>query len=523
MDIFVLDKSFNRTALIDIYDSFIWTDRYYDCGDFELVVPANEKMLSILKKDLYLSINGSEFTMIIEGIELKTSLEEGNELIITGRDLTSILDRRIVWQQTQCNGDFQNQIKKLLNENLISPTDSARRIPNLIFQASTDPKITSLTVDTQFTGDNIFESIKKLCKHERVGFKITLNANKQMVFKLYMGVDRTFNQTENTAIEFSPRFDNLLNTDYVTSNKPYKNVTLIGGEGEGAERRFSTLGDATGLDRREIFTDARSVSSKVIDDQGNQVEISDADYNSQLQQKGQETLTKNIAVETFNGEVNANVQWLYGRDYYLGDIVQIRNEYGTEGTTRIIEVIRCDDTQNGLQTYPTFKSDVEDEDEVSGSTGTTTGGGSGTSYDPSTTISSKVEQNTTDISNLNNVKSDKVHFYKKTAVHQSSSTDWEYTGLSITCPTGHVYIINAWTDWNSGAPKGLCLSDSISSRRVLCETFLDYQTCNGTNGYVRKTPAVIMWQGDTAAVWEKRETTPSAENQIQLLYVDITL
>ena len=289
MDIFVLDKSFNRTALIDIYDSFIWTDRYYDYGDFELVVPANEKMLSILKKDLYLSINDSEFTMIIEGIELKTSLEEGNVLIVTGRDLTSILDRRIVWQQTQCKGDFQNQIKKLLNENLISPTDSARRIPNLIFQASTDPKITALTVDTQFTGDNIFESIKKLCKHERVGFKITLNANKQMVFKLYMGVDRTFNQTENTAIEFSPRFDNLLNTDYVTSNKPYKNVTLIGGEGEGAERRFSTLGDATGLDRREIFTDARSGSSKVTDDQGNQVEISDADYNSQLQQKGQET------------------------------------------------------------------------------------------------------------------------------------------------------------------------------------------------------------------------------------------
>ena len=143
---------------------------------------------------------------------MKTSLEEGNVLIITGRDLTSILDRRIVWQQTQCNGDFQNQIKKLLNENVISPTDSARRIPNLIFQASTDPKITSLTVDTQFTGDNIFESIKKLCKHERVGFKITLNSNKQMVFKLYMGVDRTFNQTENTAIEFSPRFDNLFNS-----------------------------------------------------------------------------------------------------------------------------------------------------------------------------------------------------------------------------------------------------------------------------------------------------------------------
>ena len=39
---FIYDKNFNRIAEIDDYISFIWTQRYYSPGDFELCAPVSK-------------------------------------------------------------------------------------------------------------------------------------------------------------------------------------------------------------------------------------------------------------------------------------------------------------------------------------------------------------------------------------------------------------------------------------------------------------------------------------------------
>lgn len=53
-----------------------------------------------------------------------------------------------------------------------------------------------------------------------------------------------------------------------------KTVTLVGGEGEGAGRRYTTVGGGSGLNRRELFTDARDISSNV----GSDDALTDAEY-----------------------------------------------------------------------------------------------------------------------------------------------------------------------------------------------------------------------------------------------------
>lgn len=45
----------------------------------------------------------------------------------------------------------------------------------------------------------------------------------------------------------------------------------------------------------------------------------------------------------------------YGDDFFLGDVVQIEDEYGNEGKVRIIEVITSVNNE-GAFIYPTFKS-----------------------------------------------------------------------------------------------------------------------------------------------------------------------
>lgn len=261
MDLTVLNQNLVEFSILDTYNSLIWTDRYNEAGDFEIYTAMTSDILDVIKQGYYLRRNDSEHIMIIEKLLINSNVEDGNMLTVTGRSIESLLDRRIVWGQKTISGNLQEGIKTLLNENVISPSNTNRKIPNFIFEASTDPAITGLTIDAQYTGDNLYDVIQSICSEREIGFKVTLNDSKQFVFKLYAGVDRSYEQTENTYVVFSPKFDNLVSSNYMESKSALKNVTLVGGEGEGTARRYTAVGNVAGLDRRELFTDARDISS----------------------------------------------------------------------------------------------------------------------------------------------------------------------------------------------------------------------------------------------------------------------
>lgn len=349
MDVFVLNENFETVAVIDTYVSLIWTERYSECGDFELYTLVDPTLLHYIRKDYYLSIKESNATMIIEDILLDTDVESGLYITVTGRSLESILDRRIIWGQKDIKGNLQDAIQLLLNDSIISPSDPDRQINNFIFEKTTNEYIAQLNIDVQFTGDNLYDVIATLCNEAKVGFRIILNESNQFVFSLYYGKDRSYDQDENSYVVFSPEFDNIINSSYVESNKTLKNVTLVAGEGEGASRRMTSVGSGTGLNRREMFTDAGDISSNV--DSGN---LLSNEYVAKLEQRGIDELSKNAAVSSFEGKVDSTRMFLYGVHFFIGDIVQVANEYGIEGTARITELIRSH-SDAGLDVYPTFK------------------------------------------------------------------------------------------------------------------------------------------------------------------------
>ncbi len=355
MDVTVLNTNLDSISIVDVYESFIWTDRYYEYGDFELFTSMTDTILNCIRQDYYLQSRESEHVMIIEKIRINSDSENGNHITVTGRSLESILDRRIVWGQKTITGNLQNGIRTLLNENVISPADNTRKIDNFIFEASTDPAIISLKIDAQYTGDNLYDVINKICSERNIGFKVTLNNNKQFVFKLYAGTDRSYDQSVNPYVIFSPKFENIINSNYVESKSALKTVTLVGGEGEGSARKYTTVGGGNGLNRRELFTDARDISSDV----GDGVVLSDAEYTAQLQQRGKEKLAENTDVTSFEGQVETTVMFRYGEDFFNGDVVQIANEYGHETKARIVEIVMSED-EDGNSVYPTFKT-IEQE------------------------------------------------------------------------------------------------------------------------------------------------------------------
>lgn len=354
MDSIVINTAFDPISIIDTYESFIWTDRYYECGDFELYTPMVEGILEYIKQDHYLQSLNSDHVMIIEKIRIDSDAEDGSFLTATGRSLESILGRRIVWKQTSISGNFQDGIELLLNENIIDPSDTDRKIDNFVFEPSDDPAITSLTIDAQYTGDNLYDVIKNACCERNVGFKITLNDYKQFVFKLYAGVDRSYDQTKHPYVVFSPKFDNISNSNYIESKSALKNVALVAGEGEGPDRKYSSVGGGSGLSRRELFVDARDITS----DLGDGVILTADEYTAKLNQRGSEKLSENKEISSFEGEAETNALYKYGHDFFIGDVVQIANEYGHETTARVVEMIMSDNT-SGSSVYPTFKNTQE--------------------------------------------------------------------------------------------------------------------------------------------------------------------
>lgn len=351
MELMTLNTEFEAIYIVDTFESLIWTDRYDEAGDFELYQAMDLELLKYIKQDYYFRNDESEHGMIIEQIRVASDTENGNKLIVTGRSFESLLDRRIIWGQKIYKGNLQDAIHSMLDESIIAPKITDRRIPNFVFKASDDPAITSLTIDAQYTGDNLYDIISNLCIKNRIGFKITLNEQNQFVFQLYAGKDRSYNQTKNPYVIFSPAYENIVNSNYLESKKGLKNVTLVAGEGEGASRRTAIVGSASGLERRELFTDARDISSDIGEDE----QLTPAEYAKQLKQRGSENLAENVFVTSFEGEVEATKMFIYGTDFFIGDIVEVENEYGHEGQAYISEFV-ISQSDEGIYTYPTFKT-----------------------------------------------------------------------------------------------------------------------------------------------------------------------
>lgn len=348
----LLNTAFETVDDIDNFDSMIWTERYFAYGDFQLYLAASTAEAVKYQKDFYIWSDESNELMIVETSEIKESEEGGEFLTVSGRSMTSILDRRIIWGQTTLQGNFQAAIKKLITENVINPTDAARKIPGLTFRDSTDPIVTSKTIDEQFLGDKLYDTVAALCKIRNIGFRI-VGTEGALVFELYSGQDRSYNQFIRPQVVFSPDLDNLNSSRYLHSKETLKTVDLVGGEGEWPDKKFAVTtvasGPGAGLSRREMYTES-SLSSTI-----DGAQMSDADYQKMLIEKGRLDLLSNRETMTFDGEVVMLPQFEYNVDFFKGDIIQMENEFGIESTSRVVEFIRSD-TPTGRSAYPTLES-----------------------------------------------------------------------------------------------------------------------------------------------------------------------
>ena len=260
MVFYILDKELNTAGIIDSYKEIIWANRYIEIGDCQLQIPATVENLQVLQIGFYIMRTDDEMVCKIVKIEVDTSIEEGNYLIVTGRDVKSMLDQRIVWGIKSYNTTYETMIRRMITNSCISPTNSNRRFTNStrdILSLGTAAGFSD-TVKEQISYKNIGEKIREICTLKKWGYKIILNSvNDSFLFYLYRGTDKS------STVSFSPSFDNLKDSQFAVDCTNMGNVTLIGGQGEGTNRILTDVGTAESTDRFEFFTDAKDIPDTI--------------------------------------------------------------------------------------------------------------------------------------------------------------------------------------------------------------------------------------------------------------------
>lgn len=382
MEALILNKKFQTLAIIDAYSSLIWTDRYDEPGDFEIDIPISNTPIDAVAEDNYIWIKDSDRLQIIENISIITDSEDGDHMIFDGRSLESILERRYVYFHEDIDLEFQEGLRKLFNENAINPSDTKRKISKLRFIWNDDPRLSELSLVGDYFGYSLLDITQTYCQLYGLGFKIIYNEDEDTFdFSLYYGEDRSYDQEKNVWVVFSDKYENLINSNYFESHKNLKTAAIISSDEDEIYGRELVDVDQypgmTGLNRRELYVEANDIRwpSIEVDEDAirEQYPGSSEEYinsmieeawekeelnarktlRDQLEQRVKEELAKTYITKTFEGTIEAVQQYVYGRDFFIGDIVQVRNKYGKEAVSRVSEVVRSYDKEGEIIT-PTF-------------------------------------------------------------------------------------------------------------------------------------------------------------------------
>lgn len=233
MDAYVLNDQYQLVQVIDEFESFIWTDRYNELGEFELKAIANVTLLSYVKKGFYIQIRESDKLMVIETIEYESDVEKGDHLTITGSSLELVLGHRVILNEIVLDGSLQEGVMRILNENFIDPSDKDRTYPIMTFKKSEDEAITSLEAHATYHGEYVLDAIIELCQMNNIGFRVLPDTtNGGYIFELYSGVDRSYNQNKFPPIVFSPEYENIINSNYINSDAAYRNYVYVENDSE---------------------------------------------------------------------------------------------------------------------------------------------------------------------------------------------------------------------------------------------------------------------------------------------------
>lgn len=321
---FELWKDGLRRGLLEGYDSIQWLTYSRDYGEFQITI--SDPSVAVLIEQGTTILNTD--TMELGFVEYrKPKVDADGSLTVEARGFTAVkmLDRRVI----MCTVNISN-----IEADMIRLYTDNRRGLSLL-----PPVLNGFaeTTESQITWETVLDAWKKLAELAGFGFGCTFDRRTgQNTLKIYKGVDRSDDRSASYSGVFGDRAGNLTEISFEHDASNYKNVAIIGGAGEGADRVIRIVGSASGDERRELWVDAKDLKTTYqiatptgeYDEQGNpEYDYTDATYTAAeyaalLDQRGVEKLleclnTEKIACSVVDGPMR------FGVNYGLEDRVPV--------------------------------------------------------------------------------------------------------------------------------------------------------------------------------------------------------
>lgn len=343
MELYVYSSDMELQGIVEKIASLIWTRRYWSCGEFKLLVPFTEEHSRMLVKNNIIMKRGDNEAAQIRYVHITKNSQGLEEIEVQGKFLIAWIGKRIIKKQIITKDTTQSVLYRIVRENVTSPTDTARKIPDV-----------SITTDDADTGSGVIDytseqyanaqlAAETAAKAAKLGIRIRTDARTGAhVFSVYKGRDLTAGNTAgNAPCIFSQEFDNIVEQEYTNSIENLKTTAFVGGEEkEGVARKVAEVGgSAAGLDREEVFINATDIVQEYENEEGEQVSLPDAEYLALLSARGAEELEQYAETLSFGSKVNAFANLIYRTDYDLGDRVTCVNKrWGIRIDVRITEI-----------------------------------------------------------------------------------------------------------------------------------------------------------------------------------------
>lgn len=324
-------------SVFEDFQRLEWRRQLYKTPDyFEMTINLRQLSAANIRKGTLVGVTANPNIAVISKVfrveQLLFELDAGgsaSEVIrAIGRDASGMFDERVVvptgprWDTR--TGSAELVMKGYVNNNL-GPTAPvvARRIPNFVIAPNQDR---GPIIEYNGRYQTLSEILIEIAYFSRLGFEVQFDLTTgNYVFDIVEGVDRSIGQP--TVVVFDGTFDTVQKQELITTDIGLKNHAYVGGSGQGPsrtiiQRTFNAAPEPVGYARSEMWIDAREL---------------DDDVALQIRADGiMAQMNEEVSVEVTTSQLG---QFVYLRDWDLGDIVTVRNDkWGISENVRIVNI-----------------------------------------------------------------------------------------------------------------------------------------------------------------------------------------
>lgn len=342
------DNKYELIGQIDEIESLLIVYKYVSVSTFTLTVPYTPQVSSYLQVNNMLTIHSPE-TLGVENTEpfiiTTKKLEESNGVVtlqVSGKNPLFWLSNRLCLLPNYGFTDTTPEViaKTYVANNCAQYAPTQRQYPNL----KTAP-VQGLGTPITFTNTEDYPTILDVCETvlnaRNLGQNVTFNLSTQTFqYNVFGGADRTINQSQNSAVVFSPNLNNLQSQSYTHSISNFANVVYVYGQiGETTETVI--VGEASGFNRYETSTSGTL-------EQGSAVTLTKNNYKEVFTVIGENTLVTQAETKNLIGTIQLSSDFQLNIDFSLGDsVTYLNNEWGIQENVMIRE-LRLQYSTNGF-------------------------------------------------------------------------------------------------------------------------------------------------------------------------------